>query len=184
MRAPDEKFGGYTDAQWKAIGIDASIMIPLMTGYKQPIREYLDELGVTYLRLPEHRRRQPPPWQRTQRRRELRATLAAARAALDDHDLGLGPAALFARDEARAALDLVIANIPNMAIPRSRTNAEKVHIEYWRELALVYKLKQPRHSAKDLIAFVHACSRPVFPRETTLEAVTSFAYRFCKRARV
>jgi hypothetical protein len=178
MRAPDEKFefAGYTDTQWDAIGVDLASW--------PSARKFLTYIADVYAGMPA--RRSTPAWQRVQRRQQLRAALVAARAALDHPDLGLGGQFAAPRRQARAALDVVIANI-NMAITRPRTgnkNAEQWHIQYWRELAEVYKEVRPEHSAKDLIAFVHACSRPVFPHATTAEAVTSFAYRFCKRARV
>jgi hypothetical protein len=129
-----------------------------------------------------------------QRSKKARSRVVAARAALaalDDYDMGLDAWAIIFRvktketiEQARAALDVVIANI-NITVPRvGNKNAVQNHNQYWGLLASYYEIVQPGHSPKQLIAFVHACSRPVFPRETTLQAVSSFAYRFCKRPRI
>lgn len=195
MRAPDKKFTGYSDAQWRAIhaiGVDWP-----------SARESLEDTASLYTLdwgTPE------PHCQRVQRRQKLRAALVAARRALDDPDLGLGWQFAGPRKQARAVLDVVITNI-KMPIAQPRTgnkNAKQTHIQYWHMLAEYYEDMQrihsvprrvlgrsagshqyrPGHSPKQLIAFLHACSRPVFPHKTTLEAVSSFAYRFCKRARV
>jgi hypothetical protein len=89
-----------------------------------------------------------------------------------------------ARSDARAALDVVIANFSTKVTTfPGDGNAERVHVGYWRRLAEHHKRLQPGYSPDQVIAFVDACSRPVFPRETTRGAVKNFAYRFLKRAR-
>lgn len=189
MSAADRRFSVYTDAQWAAIAAlvnPGKISPSALAEYLASARGSLTDIGQVYVGTPKSiaERVVLPPWQRAQRRKKLRATLIAARAVLDDYDLGLGVPAIEARKQARTALDVVIANI-RVAIPRAgNKNAKRVHIQYWRKLAGYYEVLHPGHSPKQLIAFVHACSRPVFPGETTLEAVSSFAYRFCKRPRI
>jgi hypothetical protein len=188
MRAPDRGFDGYTDAQWAVIAAfvkpaNWASDHPLLAEYLAQRREYLTGMAARYASRDTHN--YGSPRQRVQRRKKHRAALVAARRALDHPDLGVSWRVSDARKQARAALDALIADFKMpMPITRSRAgnkNAARKHIEYWRKLA---EYLEPGYSPKQLIAFMHACSRPVFPRETTQEAVGSFAYRFGKRARV
>jgi hypothetical protein len=184
-RRPDKRFTGYTDAQWRAISTVVDLERPpdIHAKYlaRARTREYLTTIATLHASFDV--RWGEPPGQR-KRRQELRATLVAARVALDDPDLSVGRQV----KRARAALDAVIAetaDVNTTASPRAgNKNAVQMHVRYWRELAKYYEALQPRHLPKQLIGFVLACSRPVFPRETTPEAVSSFAYRFGKRARI
>jgi hypothetical protein len=163
----------------------------LLAEYLAGRRGFFEDMGQLYSgRFRTGERRGAPPWRRVQRRKKARSALIAARKALDDSDLGLGDgaeeAAIEARKQARAALDVVIRNISvKIPGPKGNRNAEKEHIQFWRVLADHSRfLLQPGYSPKQLIAFIVAASTPVFPRETTAKAVSNFAYRFLKRPRI
>jgi hypothetical protein len=134
MRAPDRRFFGYTDAQWAAIAavVDPAISLSALAECLARARDFLTYIGELYAGMPARRGMSEPPWRRAQRRKKVRAALVAARAALDDYDLGLGvEQAIEARKQARAALDVVITNINvAIAVPRAgNKNAEQVHIQ-------------------------------------------------------
>jgi hypothetical protein len=175
MRAPDERFINYSDAQWRAIeaiGIDpATVVCDFSNLDGQPIRRWLEEAGAGYVSLVGCTRRETRHHQR-----KLQAALVAARTALDDPSFFL----LDGR-QARMALDTLIAKVA--APPKRRGNkAQQRHIRFWGDLAKLYvHINRPhRASTKQLIAFLLACSKPVFPSETTPDAVATFAYRFGK----
>jgi hypothetical protein len=170
MRAPDERFISYSDAQWRAIeaiGIDpATVVCGFSNLDGQLIREWLEETGAAYVSMAECKRREARHW------RKLQAALVTARTALDD------PSFFLSGQHARKALDALIAK----AVPVSKAKAQQRHIRFWEELARLYvHINRPhRASTKQLIAFLLACSQPVFPGATTPDAVATFAYRFGK----
>jgi hypothetical protein len=171
MRVPDERFISYSETQWRAIeaiGIDpATVVCGFSNLDGQPIRKWLEENGAAYASMVECTRRG------ARHRRKLQTALVAARAALDDP--------LFFLDggyQARKALDAIIAKVA--AHPKQGNKARQPHIRFWGELAKLYvHINRPhRASTKQLIAFLLACSQPVFPSATTPDAVATFAYRF------
>jgi hypothetical protein len=112
--------------------------------------------------------------------------LTIAHTVLGDPDLGprLGIDRR-ALKKARAVLARVIAGT-KMPIARSRMgnkNAAQKHTEYWNYLARNCGWIKPGYSPKQLTALLLAASAPVFPVQTTAEAVRNFVYRFLKRAR-
>jgi hypothetical protein len=69
---------------------------------------------------------------------------------------------------------------------QSSTNARKKHREFWRQLTLLWQklpaTKKWQH--KHLQDFLRACSKPLFPTETTDNALVSFTEEISPRTKV
>jgi hypothetical protein len=185
VRAPDQKFT-YTKLEWKAIkgvcsGADELTISkfwrlpklvstrPDLAAKTQSLREALEELARDY-GAPA---KSLPRWQRAKTVQEKLTVLKAAHAALDRRSENE------VREPLGALIDELQSRLNKLRAAGRKKKRRKLHTEYWSELATLFEAIGRPLEAKELIAFIHACSIPVFPNETEREgALRNFVSRF------
>lgn len=206
MRAPDEgplfdpwkDYGTYSGADWRKIekalaGVDLDAT---MVGNehpeqdKVPLREALQDLANYYAA----RARLKPVLPRSERIDQLRQDEAAFEAARRATVYPMVKGALAAEiDRVRRERDQLEAQSgrDGKEWREGNENAKKLHRKFWGELLSVWltlRMAPERRTHENLRAFLHACSAPIFPADTTLGALTAFTKdnykprRFRKRA--
>jgi hypothetical protein len=207
---PTDKTFAYSEDDWRKIkaslarvGIDADAVtvgpcdrwwaLPdpaaaLVAKPQRPLREQLRELAAYYRGLAAYSKRggSLTPWQEaTEIRKELNK-LEPARAALDSRLLLFIPETA----DAREALTVVIArakrHVDRLTAKGSQSSfsARKAHIEYWGKLVLLWQAitaDQNLQRKRGLNSFLIACSKPVFPEETSKSNINNFRRNYIKR---
>ena len=200
--APADKTFAYSEADWQSIkaspgrvGIDADAVTvgdhwwaqpdpaaALAAALQRPLREQLQELAAAYRGLAAYCKQGEAltPLQEAGEIQEKLKKLEAARAALDSRLLDFIPRT----PDAREALTVVIAhakrhvNLLRAEGSRSSLNACKVHFEYWDKLTLLWQAitanQNRRPRGRGLNSFLLACSKSVFPDETSKSNIKNF----------
>jgi hypothetical protein len=148
----------------------------------------LDELQylASYYSAVSRLAKMPTPKQQIPRVQKLLAALEMTRTALEDTYLGCE--ALPGEEAYRVTLTDFIFELQQhraklMAIGNSgRLNAAQTHTDYWNKLAQWWNRRagtpvQQRLYSPSLKDFLMACSAPIFPKETTIQAIASFIKR-------
>jgi len=155
---------------------------------KRPLLEQLQELAADHRGLAAYRKQghSLTPLQEAGKIQEKLKKLESARAALDSRLLVFIPET----DVAREALTVVIAKAKRKVDrltaegSRSSENARKTHIEYWDALALLWRAitaDQKRPRERGLNSFLLACSKSVFPDETSKSNIKNFCQNFRRK---
>ena len=165
---------------------------------KRPLREQLQELAADYRGLAGYRKQGDSltPRQEAAEIQEILNKLEAARAALNSRLLDFIPqtAAVGPKPQtavAREALTVIIDRAKRLVDKltaqgsRSSENARKTHIEYWDALALLWRAitadQNRRPHERGLNSFLLACSKSVFPDETSKSNIKNFRQNFRRK---
>ena len=165
---------------------------------KRPLREQLQELAADYRGLAAYRKQGDSltPRQEAAEIQEILNKLEAARAALNSRLLDFIPqtAAVGPKPQtavAREALTVIIDRAKRLVDKltaqgsRSSENARKTHIEYWDALALLWRAitadQNRRPHERGLNSFLLACSKSVFPDETSKSNIKNFRQNFRRK---
>jgi hypothetical protein len=158
---------------------------------KRPLREQLQELAADSRGLAAYRKQGDSltPRQEAAEIQEILNKLEAARAALNSRLLdfipqktavGPEPQTAVAREALTVIIDKAKRHVDKLTAEGSRSsvNARKVHIEYWDALVLLWQAitadqnRRPRE--RGLNSFLLACSKSVFPDETSKSNIKNF----------
>ena len=148
---------------------------------QRPLREQLQELAADYRGL-SHWDGSLTPKQEAAKIQRVLHTLERARLALTSSGVGFisyesggvreAVGALIAKAERHRDKLLALSN-------RSSANARKVHIEYWRELVVLWEAitAGQNRRRRALSYFLLACSAPAFPKTATKGRLRRFLDR-------
>lgn len=183
--------GTYSDTEWRKIetslagaGVDLDeTMVDLELSdvgqaLERPLRDALQGLACYYGAISRLSRPLTPKQQAAGLRKGL-TTLKTALDAIYGAGSYAGPVQLA---DAYALVAWAQQRHDELAAMgnRSHDNAHKTHIEYWRQLTLLWQAipaNDRRRRHKDLHRFLLACSAPVFSTATTDKALIAFIER-------
>ena len=156
---------------------------------KRPLREQLQELAADYRGLAAYRKQGDSltPRQEAAEIQEILNKLEAARAALNSRLLDFIPQTAVAREALTVIIDRAKRLVDKLTAQGSRSseNARKTHIEYWDALALLWRAitadQNRRPHERGLNSFLLACSKSVFPDETSKSNIKNFRQNFRRK---
>jgi hypothetical protein len=165
---------------------------------KRPLREQLQELAADYRGLAAYRKQGDSltPRQEAAEIQGILNKLEAARAALNSRLLdfipqktavGPEPQTAVAREALTVIIDKAKRKVDRLTAEGSRSseNARKTHIEYWDALALLWRAitadQKRRPRERGLNSFLLACSKSVFPDETSKSNIKNFCQNFRRK---
>jgi hypothetical protein len=191
---PDRTFA-YRDADWQKIklsldrvGVNADAVTvgdrywaqpppatALTAAPQRPLREQLQEMAADYRGLSQWDSSLTPKQEAAKIQKVLQA-LAGAHLALTSSGVGF---ISYESGNAREAVGALIAKAERHRDRllargnRSSANAHKTHIEYWRELVVLWEAITSDQAHRPH-RFLLACSVPAFPAETTKSRIRRF----------
>jgi hypothetical protein len=184
MRAPDERFVRYTDAQWWQVEIILARIDILGTDAVSHLREELEHTARFYLACARAKLHRRTPKQRAQKLRDALAEIEAVRRRFE-HSRILHPddmawcAPELAREACATLAELATVLKRNLdavanADSRSSSNAGKgLRDGYWGQLAQLWGRIAGAQPRKLKVDFLLACSAPVF-QDTSVKAINHF----------